>query len=289
MDVDKPGNQADGRDTDYDLIIVGGGMVGSSLAIALAGRGLRIYFLYDRIGSNTLSDSYVDELRRAGVKTAVFRGSSRRGGHPFRVNFRNHRKIVVVDGHTAFVGGHNVGDDYVGKSPDPSLRPWRDTHVEVYGPAALGIQLAFVEDWYWMTQQIPEISTESHCADDADQRVLVVPSGPADTLDTCGLLFTQLINLAQRRIWIVSPYFVPDDAVVSALQLAALRGVDVRIMLPDRVEHLLVHLAKFSFLEETLPLGIRFFCYDSGFLHQKVVLLDDSNRKTLLGKMRGTT
>ena len=244
--------------------------------IARAGSGIRVYFLYDRIGSNTLGSGYLRSLQRAGVHTAVFRGSSRGGGHPFRVNFRNHRKIVVVDGHTAFVGGHNVGDEYVGRSRDPSLRPWRDTHVEVKGPAVQGIQLAFVEDWYWMTQQIPPISTEPVCADGGDQRILVVPSGPADALDTCGLLFTELINQAQRRIWIVSPYFVPDDAVVSALQLAALRGVDVRIMLPERAEHLLVHLAKFSYLEEALPLGIRFFCYDAGFLHQKVVLLDDS-------------
>ncbi len=191
------------------------------------------------------------------------------------MNFRNHRKIVVVDGQTAFVGGHNVGDEYVNKGPDPSLQPWRDTHVEVFGPAVLGIQLAFVEDWYWMTDRIPDITTDPVAATDADQRILVLPSGPADTLDTCGLLFTQLIHSAQRRLWIVSPYFVPDDAVVSALQLAALRGVDVRIMLPDRVEHLLVHLAKFSYLEEALPVGIRFFCYEAGYLHQKVILVDE--------------
>ena len=242
--------------------------------IECAARGVRVYFLYDRIGSNSLNDSYLQPLQRSGVETAAFRGSSRGGGHPFRVNFRNHRKIVVIDGHTAFVGGHNVGDEYVGKSPDPSLRPWRDTHVEVYGPAVLGIQLVFIEDWYWMTRQIPEIRTQPVRAEDDDQRILVLPSGPADLLDTCGLLFTELIHSASRRLWIVSPYFVPDDAVISALQLAALRGVDVRIMLPERAEHLLVHLAKFSYLEETLPLGIRFFCYQPGFLHQKVILVD---------------
>ena len=103
-----------------------------------AREGRRVYFLYDAVGSNTLADDYVDSLREAGVRTSAFRGSSRRGGHPFRVNFRNHRKIVVVDGHTAFVGGHNVGDDYLGKSKDPALRPWRDTHVMIEGPAVLG-------------------------------------------------------------------------------------------------------------------------------------------------------
>ena len=243
--------------------------------IEASGRGVRIYFLYDRIGSNSLNDSYLQPLRQAGAEIVVFRGSSRRGGHLFRVNFRNHRKIVVVDGHTAFVGGHNVGDEYVGNSPNPSMRPWRDTHVEVRGPAVLGVQLAFVEDWYWMTGQIPAIRTEPDSAEGADQRILVLPSGPADVLDTCGLLFTELIHSARRRLWIVSPYFVPDDAVVSALQLAALRGVDVRIMLPERADKLLVYLAKFSYLEETLPLGIRFFSYREGFLHQKVILVDE--------------
>lgn len=243
--------------------------------IDCAGRGVRIYFLYDRIGSYGLPDAYIEPLQQAGVETAVFRGSSRGGGHPFRVNFRNHRKIVVVDGQIGFVGGHNVADDYVGESPDLSLRPWRDTHVEVYGPAALGMQLAFIEDWYWMTRRIPEVNTEPASAGDANQRVLVLPSGPADMLDTCGLMFTELIHSARRRLWIVSPYFVPDDSVVSALQLAALRGVDVRVMLPERADHLLIHLAKFSYLEETLPVGIRFFCYREGFLHQKVILVDD--------------
>lgn len=244
--------------------------------IERAAAGVRIYFLYDRIGSNELSNTFVRELQDAGVQTAIFRGSGHGRFRPFRINFRNHRKIVVVDGHTAFVGGHNVGDEYVSKSPKSALRPWRDTHIEVQGPAVLGIQLTFIEDWYWVKRQIPPIRTEPVRIDNADQRILVLPSGPADELDTCGLLFTELIHSARRRLWIVSPYFVPDDAVVSALQLAALRGVDVRIMLPERVDHLLVYLAKYSYLRETLPLGIRFFSYQAGFLHQKVILVDDS-------------
>ncbi len=267
--------------TDYALVqfyIVRNDTLGRQLRqklIEASSRGVRVYFLYDRVGSNSLNDAYLQPLQQAGVEAEVFRGSSRGSGHPFRVNFRNHRKIVVVDGHTAFVGGHNVGDEYVGKSSDPSLRPWRDTHVEVCGPAVLGIQLAFIEDWYWMTGQIPPIRTEPIPAEAADQRILVLPTGPADVLDTCGLLFTELIHSARRRLWIVSPYFVPDDAVVSALQLAALRGVDVRIMLPERADKLLVYLAKFSYLEEALPLGIRVFCYQQGFLHQKAILVDD--------------
>jgi cardiolipin synthase len=240
-----------------------------------AREGIRIYFLYDAIGSHALSTSYLQALQDAGVETVAFSGSGRSGGHPFRINFRNHRKIVVVDGHTAYVGGHNVGDEYIGKSKNPDLRPWRDTHVKIYGPAVLGVQLAFLEDWYWATQQIPNLSSEPVFDETENQRVLVLPSGPADELDTCGLLFTELIHSARQRIWIVSPYFVPDDTIISALQLAALRGVDVRIMLPEKPDNKLVYFAMFTYLEETLPFGINVYSYQAGFLHQKVVLVDN--------------
>jgi len=238
------------------------------LLIRKAQQSVRIYFLYDAVGSKGLPRSYVRAMQQAGIETSAFGGGGRHGFNPFRVNFRNHRKIVVV-------GGHNVGDEYLGKSSKPALRPWRDTHVKVEGPAVLGVQLAFIEDWYWMTSNIIPVRVEPEFSRDANQRVLVLPSGPADELDTCSLLFTELIHSARQRIWIVSPYFVPDDPVISALQLAALRGVDVRIMLPEKADHLLVYLAKFSYLEETLPSGIKFFNYQRGFLHNKVVLVDN--------------
>ena len=266
---------------DYVLIqfyIINNDKIGQALQQRLIKKslqGIKIYFLYDAIGSHSLPASYLQLLREAGVEVAAFRGSGRSGGHPFRINFRNHRKIVVVDGQTCYLGGHNVGDEYTGKSNNPELRPWRDTHVEVYGPATLGVQLAFLEDWYWATQKIPPLRSDPVFSNSENQRVLVLPSGPADDLDTCSLLFTHLIHSAREKIWIVSPYFVPDDTVVSALQLAALRGVDVRIMLPEKPDHKLVYLAMFTYLEETLPFGINVYCYQAGFLHQKVVLVDD--------------
>jgi cardiolipin synthase len=242
--------------------------------IVKAKQGVQVYFLYDAVGSHALPSSYIKELREAGIKTSPFSGSSHGGGHIFRINFRNHRKIVVVDGHTAYVGGLNVGKEYIGKHP--KLSPWRDTHVEVHGPAASAIQLAFQEDWYWMTHEILPFSSVPVCDERDSERVLVLPSGPADELETCSLLFTELIHRAKKRVWIVSPYFVPDDVVVSALQIAALRGVDVRIMLPENPDHKLVYLASFSFLEETVPVGIKVYRYIEGFLHQKVFLVDDS-------------
>jgi cardiolipin synthase len=189
-----------------------------------------------------------------------------------QINFRNHRKVVVVDGHTAYVGGHNVGDEYLGRHP--RLSPWRDTHLEIRGPAALATQLAFIEDWHWATQQVLQLSWSPHTACSPGQRVLILTTGPADALDTCALFFVQAINAAQQRIWITSPYFVPDETVVAALQLAALRGVDVRIMLPAHPDHKLVYLAGLSFVQESVQNGVKLFRYQTGFLHQKVLLVD---------------
>jgi len=235
-------------------------------------REVKVYFLYDGIGSHALSQAFIRELRAAGAELVPFL-SSRNPLRRLQVNFRNHRKIVVVDGHTAFVGGHNVGDEYLGKHP--RLTPWRDTHVEVRGPAAAATQLVFLEDWYWATHTVPTLSWDPSIVHPRGLRVLAAATGPADELESCALLFTQAIAAARRRVWITSPYFVPDEAVMRALQLAALRGVDVRIMLPGKADHLLVHLAGLSYIPEAWSAGIRLVRYRNGFLHQKVMVADD--------------
>ena len=191
-----------------------------------------------------------------------------------QINFRNHRKIVVVDGKTAFVGGHNVGDEYMGR--EKRFGPWRDTHAWYQGPVVAMIQLSFLEDWYWSTREALPLDWEMRPADNGNMTFLTLPSGPADKLQTCSLFFTQAINMAKERLWIVSPYFVPAEDVTSALQLAVLRGVDVRIMLPLKPDHLLVYLASFAYIGELEKLGVKFFRYKPGFLHQKVMLVDDS-------------
>ena len=264
---------------DYLLVqfyIVRDDAIGRALQARLIARardGVRIHFMYDAIGSFELPERYLAALREAGIAVQPFHGRTHRNPRRYQLNFRNHRKIVVADGRQAWVGGHNVGDEYLGR--DPALSPWRDTHVELNGPAALGLQLAFLEDWHAMTGEIPDLDWEAQ-PDPADQRVLVLPSGPADEVETCGLMFAEIIHMARRRLWIVSPYFVPDDTIVSALQLAALRGVDVRLMIPEKADHRLVHMAGFAYLDELLPLGIRIFRYHEGFLHQKAFLMDDS-------------
>jgi cardiolipin synthase len=242
--------------------------------IAKAKEGVKVYFLYDEIGSHDLSDSYKNELREAGIEVYDFhtqKGSRNR----FQINFRNHRKVVVVDGKVAWIGGHNVGDEYLGR--DPKFGHWRDTHMRIEGPAALAVQVSFIEDWYWATGEIvPGVVWMPTAPENGDKKVLIVPSGPADKLETASLMFHHAINSAKERIWIASPYFVPDDAILEALQLAGLRGVDVRILIPDKADHLLVYLAAFSYFDDASRTGVRFFRYTNGFLHQKVMLIDNT-------------
>lgn len=242
--------------------------------IARAQDGVRVLFLYDEIGSIGLPASFSKELRAAGVEIFPFH-SSKGSGNRFQLNFRNHRKTVVVDGRTAWIGGHNVGDEYM--SRDISFGHWRDTHMRVEGPAVLGAQLAFVEDWRWATGETPTgLNWTPRIAADGDALALVVASGPADKMETASLLYTQAINSATRRVWIASPYFVPDDAVVQALQLAGLRGVDVRILIPQKADSQLVTLAAYSFFDEVSSAGVSFYRYQDGFLHEKVLLIDDT-------------
>jgi len=234
--------------------------------------GVSVYLLFDEVGSNKLPAGYLRPLEDAGVKVSRFH--TRQGiRNFFQVNFRNHRKIVVVDGLIGFVGGHNVGDEYVGRSKKFSA--WRDTHVSIEGPAVLPLQATFFADWAWATGTVPNAQLPAPTPMGPSE-VLVVATGPADPNDRCTLFFLEAITRAQKRVWIASPYFVPDESILRALQLAAMRGVDVRILLPEKADHLLVWLASFSYAPEVTEVGVKVYRYTEGFLHQKVLLVDDS-------------
>lgn len=237
--------------------------------VAAARRGVQVHFLVDDVGSYSLARGYTDELERQGVRCARFR--PRRVQDPFHLNFRNHRKVVVIDNRIAFVGGTNIGREHLGG--DPAFGPWRDTHVQVEGPAALAAQLAFCEDWHWAAGSPPQLRWDASEA--GDERILIVPTGPADELESCALLFHQAIHHARRRFWIATPYFVPDQALVTSLQLARLRGVDVRILLPEDCRNFLVNLSAYSYYEEVLGAGIALHRYRGAFMHHKVFISDD--------------
>jgi cardiolipin synthase len=245
----------------------------SDALIAKAQAGVRVYFLFDGIGCHDLPNTYTERLRQYGVEAHAF-STTRYFVNRFQLNFRNHRKIVIVDGCTAFIGGHNVSVQYLGLVPP--LAPWRDTHIKVEGPAVGPIQIAFIEDWYWATGELPQIEwPQTVQADGTNMHCQVIASGPADEQETCSLFFVTFINAAQQRVWITTPYFIPDEAVFAALRLAVLRGVDVRILIPSRRDHYVVFMASTLYAYDAVRAGVQMFRYQPGFIHQKVLLIDD--------------
>ena len=253
-----------------------GGALKESL-IGAAGRGVRCWLLYDVVGSKGLSDAYITELRDAGVLVEAF-VTNRQFGRRFQINFRNHRKLVVVDGRIAFLGGLNAGDEYLGLG---SLGAWRDTHLQLEGPAVIALQVSFLEDWHYACKEVPDIPFEPRAA--GNQTVFVFASGPAETWNVSTALYNEIIHDVRERLWIASPYFVPDQTLRTALGHAALRGVDVRIILPQKPDHLLPWLSSFTFYPLMREAGVKVWRYQRGFMHQKILLAD--NDLALIGSV----
>lgn len=241
--------------------------------IAAARRGVAVWFMCDRIGSHALPRAYSGTLAKAGVN--LVDPATRRGPkHRFQINFRNHRKTVIADGRVGFTGGLNVGDEYLGK--DPSYGPWRDTHIRIEGPAVLQLQQVYAEDWHWLTEEpLLELLHWDTPAQDSGIPVLIAATGPGDNTENGSMLFFSAIAAARERVWIASPYFVPDLDVVAALKNAALRGLDVRVVVPEVIDHHAPWLAAFSYFDDLRRAGVRIFRYQKGFMHQKVLLIDN--------------
>ncbi|MFV2093013.1 MAG: cardiolipin synthase [Hyphomicrobiales bacterium] len=242
--------------------------------IAQARRGISVRLLYDAVGSSKLPQTYLDELREAGVHLVnahQLRGPKNR----FHLNFRNHRKSVIVDGQVGFTGGLNVGDEYMGRSS--KFGDWRDTHVRFTGPVVSQHQLVFVEDWHWATEEtlLGELIWQARRAE-KNMDALIVATGPGDRMETGSLYFAAAINRANARIWIASPYFVPDNDILTSLKLAAMRGVDVRLLVPEVIDHRITWLAAFAYFDEVMEAGVQVWRYDKGFMHQKVLIVDDA-------------
>jgi cardiolipin synthase A/B len=234
--------------------------------------GVEVRLLVDAVGSFELRPSDTRALREAGGKVGEFLPVSVLG-KPFSVNFRNHRKVVVVDGKTAFTGGMNVGDEYSGRKTPQG--PWRDLLLRLRGPAALRLQEIFVDDWHY--------TTDEGCFDPVyfppPERpgkvvVQVVASGPDSSHESIHHSFFSAITGARQRVWLTTPYFIPDVAILVALTTAALRGVDVRLLLPGVSDHRLVLYAGQSYYEELLAAGVRIFEFHKGFLHAKTMVVD---------------
>lgn len=239
--------------------------------LAARERGVAIYMLIDQVGSRKLPQAYRRALLGAGVQLHVF-VTNRERGKRFRLNFRNHRKLVIADGEVAFLGGQNVGDEYMGR--DPRFGPWRDTFVALEGPVVIALQIPFIEDWYFTIHEIPSLSWNV-ASTPGNMAATIVPGSPTRVWNACPAMYFEVIRSARKRLWMASPYFVPDPALRAALAHAALRGVDVRILLPQNPDHLLPWLSSYTFYPAMREAGVKILRYQPGFMHQKVLLADD--------------
>ncbi len=229
-----------------------------------ARRGVRVRLLYDAFGSFPAGRTF-DPLVRAGGEVAPFFPLD-----PIRraatINLRNHRKIVVVDGAIGFCGGINVGDEFV---------PWRDVMLRFEGPAVAQLQTVFVEDWFFATRRDLDHERCFPVLDDVGDAVLqCVQSGPDQTMEAIHHLYFAAIASARERVWLSTPYFVPDRAMLVALQTAAMRGVDVRLVVPARSNHTLASWAGASFYDDLLECGVRIYEYEPRMLHTKALVVD---------------
>lgn len=225
-----------------------------------------------------------EQLEKAGVKVGVF-FPALLGRLNLRINYRNHRKIVVIDGNIGYVGGFNIGREYI--SRDPKFGYWRDTHLRITGDAVVSLQIRFALDWnyathenlftnmaYFEPQDRADLVRAMQTGEKRLLAIQIVASGP-DTLDRqIRNNYLELFHKARKNIYIQTPYFVPDDAILSALKIAARSGVDVRLMIPCKPDHPFVYWATYSYAGDLLQAGARCYVYDNGFLHAKGVMVD---------------
>ena len=242
--------------------------------IERARAGVKVRLLYDEVGSKKTPPKFYEELRAAGGQVEVFFPSLFRLVN-FRVNNRNHRKLVIIDGQIGYIGGFNVGDEYLGL--DKKFGYWRDTHFRITGKAVNHIQGKFILDWHQAGNRKPgewgeyafqqEVQTGS-------SPIQVVSSGPDSVTEHLKNMYIKLILSAKKSVYIQTPYFIPDTSFMDACKIALLSGVDVRIMIPCKPDHPFVYWATWSYVGDLLDYGAKILLYDNGFLHAKTMVID---------------
>ncbi len=226
------------------------------------------------MGGRKLKRGCFDELKAAGGEVAVFFPPLIRY-ITLRVNYRNHRKICIIDGKEAYLGGFNIGDEYLGLSPKFGF--WRDTHIKIKGTAIQGLLWRFSKDWRFAANkddfncrtELPESKGEGKVG------IQIVSSGPDSKWPSVKDGYFKMITNARDKIYIQTPYFIPDDSIFEALRIAGLSGLDVRVMIPCKPDHPFVYWAGLSYIGELLEAGVKFYTYENGFLHSKTFIMDD--------------
>lgn len=258
-----------------EFFIIRNDLVGSSLRRSLEERakaGVAVYVIYDEVGCHKLPAGYLRSLRNAGVKVASFNGKRFWLSSILRINLRNHRKLVVIDSRQAFLGSLNIGIEYTQRPGTPG---WRDTFVALSGPVVTQCLLSFIDDWRRATGgNLAHLCKP--CTHTGTHRSQLIPSGPDDgPMNAWQLCLLEMAAQARERLWLASPYFVPTESVSSALQAAALRGVDVRVIIPRRGDNMAADLAMLTYIPGMLASGVKILAYEPGFLHEKVCVADD--------------
>ena len=277
--------------------ILRGDEVGKALVNALAARamdGLEVRLLIDGMGCHATSRDIFTPLLDSGGQLALFLPPV-----PVRINFRNHRKIAVIDGHIAYLGGSNIGKEYIGESK--RFGNWRDTHMRLTGGAVSPLLLRFIKDWNFSAEKsrtrstFPKLKKHrhfitrlkntvtnmqidpayfTHKGSAPGAKITIISSGPDTAYPFVLHEFCRMIMHAKKTIFIQSPYFVPDDALFTALRIAALSGIDVRIMYPANPDHPFVYWAGSSYVGELMCAGVKGYEYTKGFIHSKVIMID---------------
>lgn len=249
--------------------------LGNRLKEALIQRaqaGVKVRVIYDHIGSFGVSRRFFREMQQAGIEAYPF---FRVAFPPFatRINWRNHRKLCVIDGTTGYIGGMNVADRYINGG---KFKRWRDTHMRITGPGVTALHYSFAVDWSFMGQPLIEetLDITPYTAPD-NAGVQLITSGPTSEWSNVAMLMLKAIGNAKKRVFIQTPYFLPTESLLRSLQAAALSRVDVRVMIPRRSDSDILTYASYSYIMECLRAGIKIYLYDGGMLHSKTMMIDD--------------
>lgn len=237
--------------------------------------GVEVRILYDGMGCRTVTPQFWKKLREQGMEVAEF-FPALFGRFHLRMNYRNHRKLLIVDNEVAYIGGFNIGREYV--NLDEKLGYWRDTHLRISGTATLNLQIQFLQDWNYAAGK--NLFGESKYYMEAAYgkrdycKVQIIASGPDHKGQTIRDNYLYLIYKARKSIYIQTPYFIPDESVTQALYMAVLSGVEVNIMIPCKPDHMFVYWATYSYIGDLVMVGANCYTYDKGFLHAKGMVVD---------------
>jgi len=244
----------------------------ADVLIKKAQEGVEVRLLYDDMGSRSLGRKYIKRLTDGGVLVDAF-FPPKIPKINFKINFRNHRKLAIIDGEIGYIGGFNIGDEYLGK--DKVFGYWRDTHLRIYGDAVRNMQTRFILDWNQASRN--DIGYEERYyigASGGDVGVQIVSSGPDSEWEQIKYGYIKMILSAKKYIYIQTPYFIPDESLMDALRIAALSGINIKLMIPNKPDHPFVYWATLSHVGELLKAGAEAYMYQNGFLHAKTIIVD---------------